>query len=120
MGKAGCAVYNCQPDKYSGRYRFPNPNKFPELFTTWILLCNLRVPDLDKNLTFERYRVCGKHFMCGDFGNNCKLKKGVRPSLFLPSSETTSASCHVNLDRDYFATSTTSSPQDSTPSTSSK
>lgn len=86
MPAAPCIVNNCYKDGES-KHRFPNPALYKELFNKWVLLCGNRrlISEMTPVQIYNNCRVCSFHFLPEDFGFNRKLKKGVLPSVKLPS-----------------------------------
>lgn len=83
MRKTGCAVFSCKPSKWDSRHRFPDPDKKPELFKSWICAIGSKyLMDLPKIVVYEQHRLCKKHFRDDDFLNK-RLKKNAFPGLCL-------------------------------------
>ena len=86
MPAGPCSVYNCYKDGES-KHRFPNPAKNKELFNKWVLLCGNKrlISEMTPERIYDSCRVCSFHFLPEEIGLNRRLKKGVVPSLKLPS-----------------------------------
>ncbi|XP_063377505.1 uncharacterized protein LOC134664690 [Cydia fagiglandana] len=65
-------------------HRFPNPDKYPEQFKSWVTLVGGK---LEKSSDYEYHKkriICDKHFKNADKNRNHRLNRLAVPSLHLP------------------------------------
>lgn len=89
--KNKCVVPNCT-DRFSSRFRFPNPRyeHLIKITREWIeRINNPALFNLSYEVIYNKYRVCRRHFTGKDQLRGCRkgIKSNAVPTLFLPESK---------------------------------
>lgn len=92
LAKNKCCVPKCE-DRYSSRFRFPNPKDYSDMCAKWIeKIKNPLLTGKSYSYIYKTFRVCASHFTEESFiqGSRKGIKFSAIPVLHMPGNETES------------------------------